>query len=126
MQTFESSKLTISVVEHEFVGSFCELESLDLDVPWLQLLVLNFLENLRDGHAYWCLVDDVLHCMEEVDVVKNTLLAATPTTSHYKQKKMHNNFTIENKKKLTSTFKEPSNHPKLYIPHPKIKFKKKL
>ncbi len=68
-QLFESSKLIISVLEHEFVGSFCELESLDSDVPWLQLLVLDFLENLRDGLAHWCLVDEVLHCMEEVDVV---------------------------------------------------------
>jgi hypothetical protein len=68
-RTFESSELIISVVEHESVRSFCEPDSLDLDVPWLQLLVLDFLENLRDWHVYWCLVDEVLHCMEEVDVV---------------------------------------------------------
>jgi hypothetical protein len=48
--TFESFEL-INVIGHEFIGSFCELESLDLDVPQLQLLVLDFLEILKDEHA---------------------------------------------------------------------------
>jgi hypothetical protein len=125
-QTFESSELTI-VVEHESAGSFCEPESLDSDVPQLQLLVLDFLENLRDEPAYWCLADEVLHCMEEADAAareEHTLGCNTNNIALEAKNIMYNSSTTDNKNKINFSFQRPIKPPRTY-PTPKLNFQKK-
>jgi hypothetical protein len=123
-QTFESSELT-SVVEHESAGSFCEPESLDSDVPRLQLLVLDFLENLRDEPAYWCLADEVLHCMEEADAAareEHTLGCNTNNIALEAKNIMYDSSTTDNKNKIkiSKTHQTAQN-----ITHTKIKISRK-
>jgi hypothetical protein len=124
-QTFESSELT-SVVEHESAGSFCEPESLDSDVPRLQLLVLDFLENLRDEPAYWCLADKVLHCMEEADAAaseEHTLGCNTNNIALEAKNIMYNSSTTDNKNKINFCCQRPIKPPRTY-PSPKLNFQK--
>jgi len=126
-QTFESSELT-SVIEHESAGSFCEPESLDSDVPRLQLLVLDFLENLRDEPAYWCLADEVLHCMEEADAAareEHTLGCNTNNIALEAKNIMYNSSTTDNKNKINFSFQRPIKPPRTY-PTPKLNFQKKI